>query len=1204
MVHATMNMEAPRQFVHFILSLFGRCLRVCCWMLFIGILPAILHGREADSNLLRELLDLPSPPPGGKKTEQLKYPPRDAWVFDKKEIPADDAPDKDLLAYWTVQSQTTYFGRAEDFPKLSIISAGKVLAEIEKTPEKLDGFLKHLPGNPQIAETVKRIFDHSQEVEAIDGRWRDSVRDWLKHNSRFYLDELIADASLARDQQKYGSVNYEDELKALAKIDREAVMPLLKKFENDISNPRTAALAKVLLYTLAISTGDDREMERYRNGLKNILTDQNSPALARDTASDALFETEWPGRDDYYLSLMEDESLLSPSDKYGSFAPLTTLPRRNPDKWIPILTKLVGSPNRAIHNAAVQSLLLFKNRKDALKPLLPWLKDPEWADDANDRTRLIHGVPDVDLPESVPGLIWIVENDKYYAYGNAAAQSLAKYKDPRAIPALKKAFNRIEEEYFRNDIIEALIACGGLSEGEQLAALESYAKYIAKPENLEKVKDGILYRGDPLPAKVSIGRFVSDQKEPAEGLIQSVFKRQKILRKDNPKVARILSDIMAKWQGRYVDLGMLRKISAGEADTETILTLLARRVDLRKSVMSNPNAFLGKAGPAAGIAACLLEDEKKILSVFRRPDEETKISVLACSRLIRAKLPVHEVGGLLSSPNKLLALAAERYLESEDSPEARGLVLSRHPGEALILGARTSFNPARTYSRFSVSLAKFFAGATDWYMNSMYPDSERMASLDEFEDKLRREVLDNNDLLEIYAFVPEQVIRVFRDRAVYTRYEDKARFRQKVLKSEELADLKNWVAESNIEEMKPIIGPCHTGCGLFEYVRIDRNGGRRIFIYAMGASGLPFSILKMRESKETKLRYYLQDKINGLEILWTDNYLKPRIVWKNGDDLRILIEDVKKEDQIHEEIRKQEKIDEENRLLDRDEKSARVRARREERAYEHFQWRSFRDGRLGDSAEEPADFPYLRDRKASAWAEDLGYNESKWQAKYGNFEIRTGQGYPTNGLWKVDRSGQFRIVTGRFEGNVFVSGDWAVSSKTDENVGVLNCVARVNLQTGKEYRVDLPSANTFLPVALAPAHNRVLLCRSSDKNSHKWISNQCPVNSEYYLLDAATGETQRVKGEFRPLIQQTERPLQPASAPFTYWAALYDEAKNRTEIGRYDAKKFIFEPVLSIPEIELDSMDIWVDEMEGNVYFIYSGGHSEAHLLRLPLSPN
>ncbi|MEZ5425008.1 MAG: hypothetical protein R2747_01975 [Pyrinomonadaceae bacterium] len=1181
--------------------MFGRTWQVWGVILFTVFCPVVLRAQGGNENLLRQLLDLPAPPPVAEKEEEKSEKlPRYAMSFDEKEFPADDAPIEDLLAYWSVQAETTFLGRGTNVPKLSVKSAERLLGELENTPEKLDGFLKHLPTTPEIAGQVKEIFDLSQNAGGIDDDWRKTVKSWLKHNSRFYLDQLAAEASLARDQEKYGSVDKDEELKALARVDREAARNVLKKLENDPANPRTSALAKTLLYKTALFAGDDIEAEKYRDELKKIISDRNAPAFARDSASDALFETDWPGRDDFYLSLMEDESLLFPREKITLYRPLTTLPEKYPDKWIPILSKLVESPNRAVHNAAVQSLMRFENRKDALKPLLPWLADPGWADinwSPGGRITLMQVVSNVDLPESVPGLIWIVENEDLNAHW--AAGSLAKFRDPRAAAALKNALKRLGEETYRSDIVEALIACGGLSADEQLAALEFYAEYISKPDNFKKIENRNPYEDeDPLPIKVSIGRFLSVQTEPAEDLIRRAFERQKVLRREKPEVARILSDFMTRWEGRLVDLEMLRKISGGEADAETILGALARRADLRKNVPADLFAMRGRIGLPAGIAACVLEDENELLSAFRRSDDETRISVLACARLIRSQLPVREVGGLLGSRNKLLALAAERYLESEDGPEARGLVLARHPGEALILGARTSFNPAKT-KEFSTSLGRLFASTTDWYMNALYPDFSAFSGLDKFEDGLRREVLENDDLLEVYSIVPTYVVRVFRDRTVFTWYEDEARFRQRVLKPEELADLKNWIRESEIEETPPLFGGCHYTCGMLEYVRINRNGGRRFFAYTDVSSfvGLPFAFQKMRESSDSRLRYYLQDKIEGLEVLWADENLKPKAVWKEGDDLRVLIADREKESQIDEEISRRNKIDEENGFLDYDQKRKRARERRAEREYEHFGWRSFKDGRLGDRVEEPVEIPYLRDKTAFASVEDLNSNDSIWQAGYENFEIRTGFNYDTYGLWKVDRSGSSRIAAGWFGGDVFVSGDWAVAAKTDENWAVPNYVVRVDLKTGKEYKIDLPPADNFYPVALVPAHNKVLLYRASDERTQKKKSNPSPKTPEFYLLDAATGKTELIAGEFRPLIDQTFRSLQPTGKPDEYWAAIYDEAKNKTEIGRYNVRRFDFKSVLTVPEINLGSMDIWVDEKEGRIYIVYQG-----QLLSVPLT--
>ena len=41
---------------------------------------------------------------------------------------------------------------------------------------------------------------------------------------------------------------------------------------------------------------------------------------------------------------------------------------------------------------------------------------------------------------------------------------------------------------------------------------------------------------------------------------------------------------------------------------------------------------------------------------------------------------------------------------------------------------------------------------------------------------------------------------------------------------------------------------------------------------------------------------------------------------------------------------------------------------------------------------------------------------------------------------------------------------------------------------------------------------------------------------------------------------------------------------------------------MKLPEILIDSMEIWVDEKEAKIYFIYGGDYGrETHLLSLPM---
>jgi len=59
------------------------------------------------------------------------------------------------------------------------------------------------------------------------------------------------------------------------------------------------------------------------------------------------------------------------------------------------------------------------------------------------------------------------------------------------------------------------------------------------------------------------------------------------------------------------------------------------------------------------------------------------------------------------------------------------------------------------------------------------------------------------------------------------------------------------------------------------------------------------------------------------------------------------------------------------------------------------------------------------------------------------------------------------------------------------------------------------------------------------------------------------------------------------------WVAKRDYQKDEMVVGRYDAKKFAFEPVLRLPGLRFSSMQMWVDEGggkgEGGVYVAVNG---------------
>lgn len=1152
----------------------------------------------AQNNLLQELIDLPAPPSVAKtENESGEKRPRSEEFYDKKNVPPDNAPIEDLLDFWKRQNFITASHPNKIEPSAKTLL--RLIKSLEDQPENLNNFLTLLPVNDEVTAIAKKIFD--TQGANFDESWRESVKKWLKYKSPYFSEELFTEAQNAKDHKTYNSVTKEEELRALAKIDWKKAESLLERLESDKNNPRTAFFAKRLIYEHAIEEKDSAKIEKYRNEFKKIVENKSASGYERDDALDALLQNEeWQGQDDWYLSLFEDETLLLLRLSENTVSsPLSVPARKNPDKWIPLLTQLVGNKNRNIHNAAVNGLIDIaddKPRRDALLPLIPLLMNSEWADISGQNwIGLVQWMGMVDLPESIPSLIYLLETEEG-TWRGWTARALARYKDSRAIPALKLALEKEAEEGSRKDIIDALVVCGGLTDDEQMSALESYVVEISKPDGYARVESRNEYEDEnPLPVSVSIGKYLANLKDPGEDLIRLLIERQKILQKEKPEIAKILSQIMSKWQGRLVDLEMLGRITDGQADAATIVGALARRKELRERVSGELYALRGKSGLAGAMAACLIEDENDIVSAFHNENIEMQIGTLACARLLRKPLPVREVGALLDSTNKLLTLAAERYLESEDGLEARQLVLAKHKGEAMILGARTSFNPAKK-SESSPMLGSLFASVNDSYGNYLHPETADFTELDKFEDKLRAEIKANSDLLEIYTIVPSYVVRIYKDRAVLTWYEDKARYRETTLKKQELEDLQRFVAESKLEDSPPVFGNCHYNCGRFEFVRFNRNGGRRFFAYTNFTAFIGFwtKFQNLSESEGAKRRYYLQDKIDGLEILLAGNQLQPQAIWKNGDDFRVLVADEARKTEIENEIQKQDKIDDDNEDSDYEIRGKNARQRRLERAFEHYEWREFKDGKPGTKVGEPIEIPFLRDQLIFPAVQNLRSNDSVWQSKSGNYEIRAGE-YNQGSLWKVNRSEQIEFKKGVYS-NPIVGGNYLVAAKADVDWSAPNYVVRINLQTGKELKIKLPPAEEFYPIAFVPAHRKFLLYRA--KEAYSTLN---PIVAEYYLLDADTGRTEAVKGEFQPLITPSFRPLQPTGKPNEFWATVYSRAKNETDIGVFNTQNFTFKSLLKLPEILLNSMEIWVDEKKSKIYFIYKGDYGrETHLLSLP----
>ncbi|HLM60996.1 MAG TPA: hypothetical protein VK308_09340 [Pyrinomonadaceae bacterium] len=112
----------------------------------------------------------------------------------------------------------------------------------------------------------------------------------------------------------------------------------------------------------------------------------------------------------------------------------------------------------------------------------------------------------------------------------------------------------------------------------------------------------------------------------------------------------------------------------------------------------------------------------------------------------------------------------------------------------------------------------------------------KSSGLAEAEDKFCAEIKENAGLQQIYGFVinPQfgQIVRFYKDRVVFTYYEDYVRFSERDLTDKEIENLRNLLTKVNHKAQPPIRDHCVDMCLPYEFLSIDRNEGVRISIFS------------------------------------------------------------------------------------------------------------------------------------------------------------------------------------------------------------------------------------------------------------------------------------------------------------------------------------------------------------------------------------
>lgn len=685
------------------------------------------------------------------------------------------------------------------------------------------------------------------------------------------------------------------------------------------------------------------------------------------------------------------------------------------------------------------------------------------------------------------------------------------------------------------------------------------------------------------------GMVLVADKEPGEDLIHGVATRIEQNDARSPQVAYNLRQIMLGWNGRAANALMLRDLKSGKAESDQILKLLSVRKELREKQIGDVTDIRSGTQYAVGVAACLLEDAADFDAILTTGSDPAKLALLACGRLIRAPLSVEKTSVLLRSPNRALALAAERFLESEDSPQARSVILSMYPDKVRILGSKIAFQPDDNEYMMGTFLRDVFASVNPVftskteYTPSIKTDQDLIAS----ENRVKKELITNGELLGIYAY-DGNYVRIFKDKTTFSWEDDPARYREREMDDDEFEYLKNYLAAAHVDELPPFID-CIAECDPKQLLMVGRQGGRRIYLSADGKTpeffaGLEHFFEPMR-ARPGKLQYYSSSTVPGLEVVFEDKNLSALSVWKDGADLRVLTENIEVEEKVKKELKRFSDEAYEQSPEDEDETALyqKIDKMREARQYESVAWFSVSDGKAAATTSQPLQVPYVPIQDGSAPSQQFG----AWKAKNQTMEIRADE----TGLYKLAGGHSTRIKTGSYSDPLLtLNGKWIVVLKYSERSG--RTPVRINVATGREYPIGDDDIYVRGAVAYIPERNLVIFepyRYDHDYEEYGERENRSAYDNGrgYILLDPDTGKVTEATGELRPLAHQTFRSLQSTGTPGEYWAAL-PRGQSGTIFGIYNAKTFTLKPLIKLPQIIFDSSEMWVDQAGGKVYFAYS----------------
>lgn len=595
----------------------------------------------AFADLVHDLLALPVPRPG--------------VVMELPDEPPMDAPLDQLAGWWALPQQEN------EMPSDQVRE--RLVEVIDKRPDLLPSLIRFFPQRREVCDAVKPAAS------------RDYVAGWMLLNCESERETLAAYSLMAQDDDR-GYVTGMEGIATLAHSDPVRAEPVLLQLVAS-PQPSTRALALTLLY-------QHTPKDEYQRALKSLASDGSAPEIARGWAIEALAIGKWEGRDEWLLQLMAGGTLPEPH----AFLATAAIVGSDEDHWIPVFVKLLDDPDPAKRTVAARALGVVQfasPRADALKPLLPWLSNPDWVDDAGIvRTRIVQSVARLGMTEAIPGLLWILENDRDDTLRSYAAEALAQFNDPHGNDAIRRLIDTVESDDDRRRLIAALTKNGGYTAIELARGLEaSVALALQRNEAFDTML--LSSTEEKFSTEVMIGLHVATDATDRDDVARLVIRRAEEIRRDEPRLSEALIDVIETWPVPAANELLVSQLIDGSASA----TKISRAIESREFIRTSPPPALSRLraadGAMAGIAAVLIGDTVGERHILAGNDIEAQRGLLAAARLAHDELPAASIADLFGR-TPLLDEAAEAFLADAHDAAADSLVRARHPDQLVILG--------------------------------------------------------------------------------------------------------------------------------------------------------------------------------------------------------------------------------------------------------------------------------------------------------------------------------------------------------------------------------------------------------------------------------------------------------------------------------------------------------------------------------------